>query len=340
MRHETNTFTELIIHFPQNFDDKELIGSDLMENYDCDGMQDYALEEKELDALLGKEAVTGGPLSQDILQLIENHASNNDKPKGIYYFTGENSLSKAEIARKNILENHPSITNIELIEKPQENWNEEWKKYFKPIQISEDFAIYPSWIEVSPLDLAAKKNILKIDPGQAFGTGNHESTKLCLQLIAKHSKNINPSSIMDFGCGSGILALSLLKILKNKNISAHFYDIDEAAMENVHHNIELNKNLGLEILSENCTFAYGSPFPSKNHFEVFDFVCANILLPILIEQSHTLYSILKPKGYLLISGIMIDQWEELFQVLSKNTFWNIIDQKSENNWLGILIQKQ
>jgi ribosomal protein L11 methyltransferase len=328
-------YIELKISFPTFFseEDRQQLSQLMMGFWGCEGIQEYALEEKELDSLLGSKAVTGGPLPHEVLSEVEDFCGNSREQVVIYYFSGDESLERAQYAQTKTKELFPLLENVEIQSMVSHDWLTKWKEYYKPVIIDSNFYVYPSW---TPIEEMKASKYLLIEPGQAFGTGSHESTKLCLKQFHHYREQINgsePMNVIDFGCGSGILGMSTY--LVNKKNSVIFYDIDGAAYDNVKINLSLNNFDALMFDFAPAISQLVSPFKETAYKLVF----ANILLPILIEHHVILSSLVAPKGYMIISGIMDDQWPELSSVLQVGTVFKEVNIFHENHWVSVLIQK-
>ncbi|MDU7114631.1 MAG: 50S ribosomal protein L11 methyltransferase, partial [Peptoniphilus harei] len=131
---------------------------------------------------------------------------------------------KAELEEK-------SLGQASIEEKDDEDWANNWKKYYKPLEIGESLAIVPEWEEYE-----SNRKIIKINPGMAFGTGTHESTYMCLELLEKYVNE--GDEIFDIGCGSGILAIAALKLGAKRALAI---DIDEKCIDASHENAKLNE---------------------------------------------------------------------------------------------------
>jgi len=328
------SYIKLVIHFDSQIEDqiKNSIDQIMLEKLHCDGIEDLSLSEQELNDLLGNEAVTGGPLPGEVLETLEKYAQTKKDKSSTYYFYGENCLNLATEANIFLQSEFSKscIKHSEILECAEESWLEKWKEHYHPIEISNDFIVLPSWHDPTAYQ---HQTHLRIDPGQAFGTGSHESTKLCLSLIHTYFAQDNSLKILDFGCGSGILSLAHTKL--NPSAITFLYDIDPAAYDN----IVVNRNLN--NIDENTTILIpaGEELPPPWKQQQFDLVMANILLPILLNKAQLLSSLVRTNGSLLISGIMIDQWEELFEALSQQARWEFIDQKELNSWKAVLIKR-
>ena len=161
---------------------------------------------------------------------------------------------------------------IELLDCAEEDWRNNWKKYFSPLAVGNNIMIVPSWFE----DVDTQGRIpLSIDPGLAFGTGGHETTRLCLEMCEKYMKK--GDSVLDVGCGSGILGIAALLMGASE---ATGVDIDETAVRTAAENAELNG------VADRFTAICGS-FTEKVEGK-FDIVLANIVADaiILYHERH------------------------------------------------------
>ncbi|RMF92656.1 MAG: 50S ribosomal protein L11 methyltransferase [Candidatus Schekmanbacteria bacterium] len=208
-------------------------------------------------------------------------------------------------------------------------WGCNWASHFKPVRVGKKLLISPPWTEYS--DRKKRINIV-IYPGMAFGTGTHESTRLCLKIIeyiVLNQKMKNLDSFLDIGCGSGILSIAAYK-LGFKRVKG--FDIDKEAIKNAKYNLKLNK------LEENIKILCGSPKIVKN--ECFTFVAVNMVLNELISISSYLPMLVEKKGMLAVSGIIKGQDKEFL----KNKFIseNFFKEKTfrENEWRGILLSRK
>ena len=182
----------------------------------------------------------------------------------------------------------------------------EWKKYFKPQRVGKNIVIKPSWEEYTP---RPEDIVVTIDPGIAFGTGLHGTTKGCiisLEKIIPELKGIDKTSLLDAGTGSGILAIAAHKF-GIRNITAIDNDIE--AVNTAVENIKLNSIPLKEIKTEQKEL--------KNETGSYDIVIANILAEVIIDESVHVSSLLKPSGYLILSGILIKEEKKVLEAFSK-----------------------
>ena len=182
------------------------------------------------------------------------------------------------------------LTRQELAE---EDWADNWKKYFEPARITHDLTIVPSWTDY---EVTTGEKIIKLDPGMAFGTGTHPTTKM--SLFALEQVLQGGETVLDVGTGSGVLSIAS-SLLGAKEIFA--YDLDDVAVRVAQENIALNAG------TENIHVAAGDLLKGVD-IEA-DVIVANILADILVNLTDDAYRLLKDEGYLIMSGIISEKWD-------------------------------
>ncbi len=214
---------------------------------------------------------------------------------------------KSALSLKNkILQKKVFFSEYHVRELEENNWENSWKKHHKPLQVSKKIWICPSWI--SPPDPTAINVI--IDPQRAFGTGSHETTKLCLNWLGQN--NLCNKKVFDYGCGSGILGITAAKL----GAEVYAWDIDDQALEITKENALLN-NAQIKINST-----------SKD----VDIVIANILLEPLQALHEKLTNLLSTTGRVVLSGILAHQVTPLKNCYS-NIQWD--EQIEDDCWILI-----
>ena len=194
---------------------------------------------------------------------------------------------------------------------PEVDWLEEWKKYYKPI-ILDKISIIPSW------DEPVGDNYIFIEPGQAFGTGEHESTNMCLRL--SFAVDLVGKKVADVGCGSGIIGMSALKLGAK---SCHFTDLDGDALKNLKVNLKLNG------LTENVTVKRDSLLTDNS--ETYDVIFANITADILELLAPQIKSHLNADGKIIVSGIIAEREKEVLDVYDEYGY-KVTDRLSMKDW--------
>ncbi|MFZ1386409.1 MAG: 50S ribosomal protein L11 methyltransferase [Thiolinea sp.] len=183
------------------------------------------------------------------------------------------------------------ITDLKLERLEDRPWVREWMDNFHPMQFGKRLWVYPSWREVPEEATDAVKILL--DPGLAFGTGNHPTTALCLEWL--DGEDLVGKTVLDYGCGSGILAIAGAKLGASAIVAT---DIDPQALEATQENARRN-----ELPAGSIFTCLPEDVPSQQ----FDVVIANILSGPLVSLAPTILSYLKPTGRLALSGILADQ---------------------------------
>jgi ribosomal protein L11 methyltransferase len=178
------------------------------------------------------------------------------------------------------------------------DWNTEWKKHWTPQHISEGLWIVPTW-EKKTFKKPRGAQVIWMDPGMAFGTGNHETTQLCTQAMEAVCKVRKPRSLLDVGTGSGVLAFAAVKVAarrKHRFTRVLGIDIDEPSVRVASENARLNK------VTMECATT-----PVQKVKGTFDVVVANILLEPLLGMKEELKRLLAPRGVMVLSGILEKQ---------------------------------
>ena len=193
-----------------------------------------------------------------------------------------------------------------------EDWVNIWKKYYKPFAIGEKLVIKPEWEEYENVE---NKIVFNSNPGHVFGTGLHQTTQLCIMQLENYVKE--DISVLDLGCGSGILSIiSLLLGAKN----AYAIDIDPNAVKVAYENAALN-----QIFEDKYFVTYGDilkdeAVKSKVGNKKYDIAVANIIADVVIAFSEVVPQFLKEDGYFITSGIIKERLEDVYAGLSANGF--------------------
>jgi ribosomal protein L11 methyltransferase len=174
-----------------------------------------------------------------------------------------------------------------------QDWDQAYKQHFQPLQCAPDLWIVPSWSE--PPDPGATN--IQLDPGLAFGTGSHPTTALCLAWLG--ANNINYRRVIDYGCGSGILAIAAIKLGAQQVVAV---DIDAQALTACNSNMQVNaiSSKQIQVIS-----------PGELDASAMDLLIANILAGPLVELAPRFAELVRPDGQILLSGILDTQVEEI-----------------------------
>ncbi|HLR64509.1 MAG TPA: 50S ribosomal protein L11 methyltransferase [Pseudogracilibacillus sp.] len=203
------------------------------------------------------------------------------------------------------------------------DWENEWKKFFKPAKVSERIVIVPSWETYKKTH--KDEAILTIDPGMAFGTGTHPTTVLSIRALEDVIRKGN--TVLDVGSGSGIL--SIASILLGANI-VHAYDFDKVAVSSTKANRDLNKMQKQIKVKQNDLL--------KGVNEKANVIVSNILAHILVDLVDDAYELLEDKGYFITSGIITDKAHLVKEKLEEANF-KIVEINKIEKWVSFVAQK-
>lgn len=200
----------------------------------------------------------------------------------------------------------------------EEDWANNWKKYYKPTKIGEKIVIKPIWEEYE----AEKEDIIvEMDPGMAFGTGTHETTRMCIEALEKY---VSPdSTVFDIGTGSGILAITAAKLGAKHVVGV---DLDPVAVDSAKSNVGFNKLDNIEILHGNLMDVVEGKA---------NIVVANIIAEVIIFLTDDVKSFLEPNGYFITSGIIKDRRDDVINKLISSGF-KIIEDNTLGEWCCIV----
>ncbi len=207
---------------------------------------------------------------------------------------------------------------------PEKNWGENWKKYFKPVQVTPQFVVKPPWSRVR---LKKGQIPIEITPGMAFGTGTHATTILCIQALEERIQK-RGLSVLDVGTGSGILSITAAK-LGAKEVWG--IDTDRVAVENAKENVEKNQASDIVKLKEGSVGGL---------HKKFDVVVANIDLKHLRRMRRSLLTHLKNRGFLIFSGILAGEEEKIRLHYLETGLLRWIKTTEEKEWACLIFIKK
>ena len=210
----------------------------------------------------------------------------------------------------------------------EEDWLTSWKKYWAPELVGNHFLILPCWINLS--EKFKNKQIIKIDPGAAFGTGSHPSTYLCLEKM--ESISFSCKKVLDIGSGSGILSIAA-RLLGASEICA--IDNDYLAINSTNSNFQLNFG---NLNNLNTYLGFFNEVIIKYQLNKFDFILCNILAEVIKEMIPNICNCLRENGEVIFSGILNPQKDEIIKILIQNNL-KLLDVSSRKDWACISAQK-
>lgn len=220
---------------------------------------------------------------------------------------------------------------ISIGETDDKDWINNWKEFFHPFRLEENIVIQPTWTETAKVN--EDDIVIYIDPGTAFGTGSHETTKLCIANLKKYINPDGGTKVLDAGCGSGILSIIAMKLGADK---VYGIDIDELAVKASVENLELN-----HIASSDYDVVKGDVIGDKEFAESvakigqYEIVVANILADVIIPLSEVIRPFMKEDGVFITSGIIDTKEEAVKDALLANGF-EIIDTTYMGEWVSIV----
>lgn len=217
---------------------------------------------------------------------------------------------------------------LELKSVKEEDWANNWKQYFKPFKIGEKLLIKPSWEQYNDND---DRTILEIDPASSFGTGQHNTTKLCLEFLEKTVKFND--RIIDLGCGSGILSIGGI-LLGAKEATA--IDIEENAVKTAKENAAKN-NISEKIYNVYCGDIISNEGLRQEIGGQYDIITANIVADVLIAMSSLFRKFLKPNSILIISGIIVERKSEVINAVIAAGF-DLIEEAESDCWVAAILK--
>lgn len=258
-----------------------------------------------------------------------------EQTTGITFFLRDNlygreQLSQIKSALQSVKETEKELDlgSLEVTMKnvAEEDWANNWKKFFKPFPVGDKIMIKPSWEE---LPAQTDKIVLKIDPGHIFGTGTHETTQLCMELIEKYVKK--DDMVLDIGCGSGILSIASL-LLDAKEADA--VDIDPNAIQIAYENSDRNDIDRSRYHVKAGNILEDKELQASYSGKKYDLVAANIVADVIIALTKQVPDYIKDGGVFLCSGIITERKEDVLEALKAANF-AVLDIKEKTSWVAI-----
>ena len=259
------------------------------------------------------------------IDLIEESLLKKDRTKGIihiYINPEENPMESVSFLKERLnasgIEHEITVSDCKV-----EDWQNNWKQYFHPMPIGEKLLIRPVWIDDYDADGRA---VLDIEPGLAFGSGSHPTTRLCLETLERYVKN--GDEVLDIGCGSGILSIATLLLGAKRALGV---DIDSLAVKTAKENAKQNG-----FAKDRFTAVQGNL--SDKVSGKFDIVVANIVADIIMEFNTEVGKFLKDDGVYITGGIIENREDEVLYSFNQNGF-EVIERHENNGWLVFVLKK-
>lgn len=215
---------------------------------------------------------------------------------------------------------------IELSNVQEEDWANNWKKYFKPRKVGQRIVIKPTWEEYKPEE---DELVVELDPGMAFGTGTHETTILCIQALERWRDSMSAeaasqAAVLDIGCGTGVLAITALLLGTGSAVAV---DIDRSAVRAARENAKLNNVQSRMIITE------GDLLDQVDG--TFDVVTANIVADIIITLSEDIKRYLRSGGTFIASGIILDRLSDVMEKMEQEGL-KIVEKNTLGEWAAVV----
>ena len=240
---------------------------------------------------------------------------------------GFTTVAAVRIAMADLKKEHPEYAPLLMTMDGIEDadWENNWKAFYKPMEIGERLIVIPDWEEADPHGRVA----LRLNPGLIFGTGSHATTRLCLQAL---ERLVQPGMrVLDLGCGSGILSIAALLLGAD---SAFGCDIDDKAVDVAYENAALN-GIGKDRYTVRAGDVLSDRKLRADMGAGYDIVVANIVADVIIALAATARDLMAPGGYFLCSGIIDDRAAEVKGKLVENGF-TILEENTSEGWYSYL----
>ncbi|WP_393923409.1 50S ribosomal protein L11 methyltransferase [Sneathia vaginalis] len=259
--------------------------------------------------------------SDDVLDYTENIQLVNQVWAIIFYLPNNRFFTKKlKMIEDEIKVIEDIIYEVYTSELNTDSYKDEWKKSFHTTKITENIVVNPSWEEYEQKD---NEIVIHIDPAMAFGTGTHETTALCIELLEKYARG---DSLLDLGCGSGILMLIAKKLGYKKVVGI---DIDENCLEVVKDNFLKNDiSSGYEVYIGDI---------KKYSFEKFSVIVSNILVDVLEKILPNIIQSMTDSTYVIFSGILQEKKDSFISYANEYGL-ELVDEKIKNKWIGLVFK--
>jgi ribosomal protein L11 methyltransferase len=284
---------------------------------------DVARDGEEVSSALLFDMGAGGIVTLDeSLDRVRLGAYFDDRTKA----DGIKPALEAELERLGLI---GSLGELCISPVPLQDWMQKWKEGFEAVEIGERLIVAPSWkLPASNAD----RVVIQIDPGMAFGTGTHETTRLCLEAIERHWRG---GCLLDVGTGTGILAIAAALLSPEpaprtrRGVRVVAIDVDPQAVEVARENTEINKVSDLIELRE--------AQPGQFAGEGFDVVVANLTAEVIVDLMNDLAACLAPRGLMILSGILIELAADVERALVTSGF-AITERHEAGEWSALVAQ--
>ena len=288
--------------------------AELLTEYDCKGI------------VLSEQYFSEGVSNPDFNNITAYIPDIDDSNQKLSAISTELTSQRHQLIENGVNESDLGSWDLSFKFVDDKNWSESWKKFWHPQKIGERIIICPSWEKIP--EMSENDILITLDPGGAFGTGSHQTTRLCIRAIEKiYNNNDNLNDVVDVGTGSGILAITAAK-LGAKNVLG--FDIDPVSKKVATENAEIN------TVNDICKFEDVS---IRNISKEYDLVLVNILAKTILSMASEIKKVCKRNGFLILSGLISEKVKEVSDHFEELGF-NIIEIQSEDDWCSITAQRE
>ncbi|MFV8753253.1 50S ribosomal protein L11 methyltransferase [Nannocystaceae bacterium ST9] len=285
--------------------------------------------------MLADHAAVGGVETRDPFTIAEGPDFRAVEVPELIAYTIPAERAVVEAAALELASQFALDVEVESADHEGDDWRDAWKRYYRPLRFvaddgSRSLLVRPSWIARAADDPRAE---LVLDPGRAFGTGLHESTRLCLQALVELAGKLEPRTLIDLGCGSGILGLAALQLFPTLE-HALLVDHDPESTETARENAELN-SLGDRVETREVLLGEGDT--TRMLAGPHALVLANIRPSVLIPCAPAIVELLAPGGALVLSGILVEEGDEV-----RAAYPSLIEveRRRENDWVALILRRE
>lgn len=254
------------------------------------------------------------------VDLIDEELLSRDRTKALIHIYLEPQVNPAEAVSflTQRLGAQQIANSIQVTQTREEDWATAWKQYYHPTKVGKRLVVCPTWEDYTP---GPDEVVLQLDPGMAFGTGTHDTTRLCMQLLEEVVEDT--TELLDVGTGSGILSIAAALLGARSCLGC---DIDEVAVRTAKENAQVN---GVQDRAKFFCGDLAQQVQGK-----FDVICANIVADVILRLLPCVPALLREKGVFLASGIIEERAPEVIEALQEQGF-SCISRRDSGGWVAL-----
>ncbi|MBI4785814.1 MAG: 50S ribosomal protein L11 methyltransferase [Chloroflexi bacterium] len=283
-------------------------------------------EGAEAAAALLNEFVSGGAVIEQTITPEPGETLNPARAYTVRAFFSSHAAEALEHAQNGLwhLAQLRAMGEPQVRELAEEDWAEAWKKHYTILRVGHHIVIKPSWLEYTA---QAGDMVVELDPGMAFGTGLHPTTRMC--LIALEEQVTQDQGVLDVGTGSGILSIAAAKLGAREILAL---DLDPVAVETTAKNVAINH-------AENIVAVKRGSLDVTGEGNLFDLICINILAEVISDLAPALAAVLRPGGIVIASGILDYKAGDVIEALRAAGI-EVVERRQEEDWVALVAKKE